>query len=99
MKHLFTDKKARFSHQVALSFVFLSHTGHVLVTSFPRREEICCTAQQEVKDPIRLTLEALPKMPHLLQEAFQSGRQLSKLPRASELDIRQVYSLVLSESE
>lgn len=42
--------------------------------------------------------EALPGQPHVLQEAFQSGRELSKPPGAVELDVRQVHSLVVSES-
>jgi hypothetical protein len=37
-------------------------------------------------------------LPHLLQEASKSRRELSKFLGAVELDVRQAYSLVVSES-
>lgn len=50
------------------------------------------------KGPHSTSSEVLPGLPHLLQEAFQSGRELSKPLGAVELDVRQVHSLVVSES-
>lgn len=50
------------------------------------------------KGPHSTSSEALPGLPHLLQEAFQSGREPRKPLGAVELDVRQVHSLVVSES-
>lgn len=61
-------------------------------------EKFFWTAHQEVKGPTHLTSEALPGLLHLLQEAPQTRRELSKLLGTVELNVRQVDSLVVSES-
>lgn len=79
-----------------------SYAVSVITTRLPGQKNYCWTSRRPLsprsKEPHLLSSEALPGLSCLPREASQARVELSKPLPVAKLDIRQMNSLVVSES-